>query len=320
MHTFHNHVPLTLQMTSTEATTDFSDFQALQRAYFSLPNYGGTYKVDVRFLDVLLTIVELLPPPMTINEFIRYINPISWEWESRDSTLVCKFVRPDTAILDDIQMKMNGLLELICTSDIHFVTTGDQTKFVTRVSQEIEEVDTLEGGESDVKDHDDILNEHVDGDASREYEDTLDSSTKTFDKVTCMTFAELKTNVFLHLTDILLQVLDSCDEFPHMPEPWMDGTGKMIHKVDSDTPKKFHATHASGWTDTVGDDEFIAVVDSHLYRFGSLGSRHTGCHHDPRVCAYCHWVILLRHRWMRARWGNWRVALRDYKRWVRADE
>jgi hypothetical protein len=212
---------------------------------------------------------------------------------------------------------MNGLLELICASDV--VTIGDQTKFVVRVSQKMEEEDTLKGGDTGFEDHDDTFGESMDGEATRGYVDTRDSAAETLDFLTTMTFAaELKKKLFLHLTDILLQVPESCDKFPDVSEFCMDGTGNMVQKVNFDTPKKFHATHAIGWTDTVGDTKFIAVVDGHLYRLGSSGLGQSGCGQEFRVCAYCHWVILL--RWMTSQWGDWRTALRDYKRRERADE
>jgi hypothetical protein len=118
----------------------------------------------------------------------------------------------------------------------------------------MEEEDTLKGGDTGFEDHDDTFGESMDREATRGYVDTRDSAAETLDFLTTMTFAaELKKKLFLHLTDILLQVPDSCDKFPDVSEFWMEGTGNMVQKVNFDTPKKFHATHAIGWTDTVGD-------------------------------------------------------------------
>jgi hypothetical protein len=88
------------------------------------------------------------------------------------------------------------------------------------------------------EDHDDTFGESMDREATRGYVDTRDSAAETLHFLTTMTFAaELKKKLFLHLTDILLQVPESCDKFPDVSEFWMDGTGNMVQKVNFDTPK-----------------------------------------------------------------------------------
>jgi len=131
---------------------------------------------------------------------------------------------------------------------------------------------------------------------------------------------ELKTRLFLYLTDLLVKLPhDAC---PGMPEIWIDGTGALA--CDTGLSFVLYASAADCWTSKIPTIPLIAVVNQIHGRFHThwidCEVKRDGTY-IPRRCLFNVWMSLLRQMWlpMDSKWERWGDASRKYKQQV-ADE